>query len=319
MIRRALLPTILATLTVLAPMTAAFAAPPPEPGDDELLEMARAIPGFGGLFYDAGGVRQRVPAGSVGPWPPSRAWGRECGCAAATTSSRGSSPGSGRSARRCSAGPGWSSSTRTRRPTASSWGSPGERIAKPWPPGSPPSGCRARRWSSARPGPSAPSPAPHRRKKKPVPTATLRDGFRPVPAGVQIGGWAPGTLGFNAWLGDTFGFVLNSHCTGARDVVDGTRFYQGDPDDLIATEIADPPTFTTPPCAAGRKCRYSDSAFARYDAPRAGGFRQLARPSLRGELTGSITLNPAGSRFQIAGTAPALVGQVVNKIGRTTG
>ena len=154
-------------------------------------------------------------------------------------------------------------------------------------------------------------------KRKPVITATLRDGFRPVPAGVQIGGGC--TLGFNAWLGDTFGFVLNSHCTGARDVVEGTRFYQGDPDDLIATEIADPPTFTTAPCAAGRKCRYSDSAFARYDVPRAGGFRQLARPSSRGELTGSITLNPAGSRFQIAGTAPALVGQVVNKIGRTTG
>jgi hypothetical protein len=156
-------------------------------------------------------------------------------------------------------------------------------------------------------------------KKRPVPTATLRDGFRPVPGGVQLGGGC--TLGFNAWLGDAFGFVLNSHCTGARDVVDGARYYQGDRDDLIATEIADPPAFTTAPCAAGRKCRYSDSAFARYDgdSTRLGGLGQLARPSARGELEGSLTLKPASSRFNVAGTASPLVGQVVNKIGRTTG
>ena len=53
MIRRALPMMILA----LALPAVALAAQRPVPGsaDDELVQMGRAIPGFGGMFYDAQG------------------------------------------------------------------------------------------------------------------------------------------------------------------------------------------------------------------------------------------------------------------------
>ena len=105
------------------------------------------------------------------------------------------------------------------------------------------------------------------------PMAGLRDKLRPAPGGAQIV-FSPFvcTLGFNAFRGRDFGFVINSHCTNVRGEVDGTRYSQNVPGSGtgIGAEIADPSYSTDPPCPAGKRCRLSDSAFAKYDNPRLG-------------------------------------------------
>jgi len=161
--------------------------------------------------------------------------------------------------------------------------------------------------------------------KKPS-TSTLLSATRPVPGGVQIifldlplAYFC--TAGFNAYLDGAFGFVTNSHCTKDRGTVDGTPYAQGnDPfGATIATEIADPAYFTGDPCPSGYKCRYSDSSFAQYNTSSLGSLGKLAKTSSRGALAGSITLKPPTARFSISGTASALSGQTVNKIGVTSG
>lgn len=165
-------------------------------------------------------------------------------------------------------------------------------------------------------------------KKKPAATLSILDNVRPVPGAVQLSFISLPyiyfcTIGFNAYRGTAFGFVTNSHCTTDRGAVDGTRYSQGDPyGPALATEIADPSYSTSPPCPAGRKCRFSDSAFAQYDgnSTKLGSFKKLSHTSSRGTEEGSLVLSPASSRFTVAGSAaPPLTGQVVNKIGRTTG
>lgn len=158
---------------------------------------------------------------------------------------------------------------------------------------------------------------------------TLLDRIRPVPGGAALSFTDSlvsfgCTIGFNAYLGKAFGFVTNSHCSTDRGVVDGTSYYQGWSlsGGVIGTEIADAPYFTGSPCPAQKQCRYSDSAFAQYtgNSTKLGSFRKLARPSSRGALEGSSTLKPAASRFNVVGVAAApLIGQVVNKIGVTSG
>jgi hypothetical protein len=161
--------------------------------------------------------------------------------------------------------------------------------------------------------------------KKPA-NATVLSAIRPVPGAVQIifinlpyAYFC--TDGFNAVRGGVSGFVTNSHCTINRGTVDGTSYVQGnDPHGApVATEIVDPEYFTGDPCPSGYHCRYSDSSFARYNTSSLSSLGKLAKPSARGSQVGSITLKPAGSRFNVSGTASALQGQVVNKVGVTTG
>jgi len=161
--------------------------------------------------------------------------------------------------------------------------------------------------------------------KKPA-TSSLQSSLRPVPGGVQIIfldlPLAYGcTVGFNAYLDGDFGFVTNSHCTKSRGAVDGTTYAQGnDPfGATIATEIADPAYFTGDPCPSGYQCRFSDSSFAKYNTSSLGSLGKLAKTSSRGALAGSTTLKPATSRFSISAVASVLDGQTVNKIGVTSG
>jgi hypothetical protein len=161
--------------------------------------------------------------------------------------------------------------------------------------------------------------------KKPA-TSTIQSAARPVPGGVQIifldlplAYFC--TVGFNAYLGGDFGFVTNSHCTKTRGAVEGTTYAQGnDPfGATVATEIADPSYFTGDPCPSGYQCRYSDSSFAKYNTSSLGSLGKLAKTASRGLLTGSITLKPTTARFSISAVASALSGQTVNKIGVTSG
>ena len=98
------------------------------------------------------------------------------------------------------------------------------------------------------------------------PVVTLRDKVRPVVAGLQIRfSQYVCSLGFNATLGSTVGYVTASHCSTNQGSVDGTQYYQPlnqVPDEFIGTEVADPAFFRGNGCPRGRKCRYSDSNFS---------------------------------------------------------
>lgn len=159
------------------------------------------------------------------------------------------------------------------------------------------------------------------------PLITLQSKIRPTPGGVQIlFPVAPPlygicTLGFNAYRGKVFGFVINAHCTGTRGEIDGIQYYQSlPPDGIIGTEIVDPVFSTGSPCPVGRKCRFSDTAFAKYSKPQFGSLGRIARPTSGASDFGSLTVNPPAARFTIIGKVGSpLLGSIVHKVGRTTG
>lgn len=155
-----------------------------------------------------------------------------------------------------------------------------------------------------------------------VPLVTLRDKIRPVPGGVQIN--FPGflcTLGVNAYRSGVFGFLTNSHCTSIQGGVESTRYYQPTTSGgAIGTEIADPAYTTGSPCPSGRRCRWSDSSFARYDSASLGEFRKIARPDSRSTTGGSVTISGSFPRLTVIGKVQnPVAGEVLDKVGRTTG
>jgi hypothetical protein len=104
--------------------------------------------------------------------------------------------------------------------------------------------------------------------------------------------------------------------------VQNTVFYQHSnaSGNRIGIETADPGYFTGSPCPAGRRCRYSDSSFARLDSTSTDQFARIARTTSAGSSSGSITVSTTAPRFTIAATANfPNAGQTLNKMGRTTG
>jgi hypothetical protein len=165
----------------------------------------------------------------------------------------------------------------------------------------------------------APKPKP---TAKPGSGVSLQGRVRPLEGGIQIN--FPGflcTLGFSANDGSQRSFITNSHCTTNQGGVDNTPYWQPlqsvDPTQ-IATEVEDP-TYTTtlPGCPAGRVCRRADASRAAYTAaiPASsvafGKIAKTARPS-----KGSLSIS---GQFSITAEGEAVVGQTVNKVGRTSG
>ncbi|MDQ3244031.1 MAG: S1 family peptidase [Gemmatimonadota bacterium] len=159
--------------------------------------------------------------------------------------------------------------------------------------------------------------------------ATLQDRIRPALGGIQIL-WphAPNrfficTLGFNVQIPDEQGsyFVTNAHCSGDQGGVQNTPFYQpltGD-ENLIAREVADPELFSEG-CYPGRRCRFSDAALARYEDGVESRFGAIARTTLRGLTAGSGLIDDRNPYFRIVDRRPfPLLGQTLDKLGRTTG
>jgi len=151
--------------------------------------------------------------------------------------------------------------------------------------------------------------------------ASLRDKIRPTEGGTQIAfsSWLC-TLGFNAVRASDGlqGFVVNSHCTNTQGGVEGTSHYQPTvaSGNLIGTEIADP-AYTAgkcPPDLTGYVCRYSDSAFSQRDSALSADMGLVARPD--SVNTGSLTI---GGTLRILGEGSSVVGEVLGKVGRTTG
>lgn len=152
-----------------------------------------------------------------------------------------------------------------------------------------------------------------------VQVKTLRDQFRPTEGGIQIHfGQYVCTLGFNATevSSGQRSFITNSHCTDRQGGVESTAYYQptSSTSAQIATEVEDPDYFKGGVCPRGKKCRYSDSSRALYDGATSSSLGAVAQTTgaNNGDLTvvGTISLSGKGS---------AGVGEVVNKIGRTTG
>ena len=154
-----------------------------------------------------------------------------------------------------------------------------------------------------------------RPKAKPGSGPSLQGVVRPIVGGVQIN--FPGflcTLGFNV----SGGFVTNSHCTTEQGGTEGTPYWQPTQSaspTQVATEAADPQySGNLQGCPSGRVCRRSDASRASW----AGGFTSFTPGRIARTNRPGRSLTITGS-FRIANEGTAVVGNVVNKVGRTTG
>ncbi len=150
-------------------------------------------------------------------------------------------------------------------------------------------------------------------------TATLRDQVRPIEGGLQIAfSVFLCTLGFNGVRAGVNGFVVNSHCTDVQGQNTGTQHFQPTVanGNLIGQEIADPPwdAMKCPIGLVGHLCRYSDTAYSQRDGTVTADQGFIAKTT--GVNTGSLTIS---GQFRIVSEGPSIVGNVVNKVGRTTG
>lgn len=149
---------------------------------------------------------------------------------------------------------------------------------------------------------------------------SLRDQHRPLVGGLQIS-FTSGrnvflcTLNIVAVRSGVNGFVLNSHCTAKQGGVESTVIYQ----EIVASgkevgvEIADPQYFRGSPCPRGKRCRYSDSAFAQLNTGIGATLGAVAKVTL------NSTAWDGNAAFRIIGEADPMVGVTVGKVGRTTG
>jgi len=150
--------------------------------------------------------------------------------------------------------------------------------------------------------------------------ATLQDFVRPVSAGLQINfDFFVCTLGFNVSAVNgrrAPSFVTNSHCTDVQGGTEDTRYFQPAffvPDAFIGREVDDP-AYDPINCFDGFVCRLSDAARVRYDGGvdfRVGSISRTTGPN-------NFNLDIVDS-WKIVAKRDPIVGQVVNKVGRTTG
>jgi hypothetical protein len=170
--------------------------------------------------------------------------------------------------------------------------------------------------------------------------ATLRDRTRPPYGGLQIQFFPTPvsplvllcTMGFNAIDGVDTSFVTNSHCSNVQGGTTlTTDYYQAtrggavaDPANFIAREAEDPDYTTGGACPLGRRCRTSDASRAKYSAGSPfvlGLIARAAQENTTGTtLADTITVDSAAPSFSItAEQGTSVVGQTLNKTGRTTG
>jgi hypothetical protein len=149
----------------------------------------------------------------------------------------------------------------------------------------------------------------------------LRSRRRPLRGGLQINfGNFLCTLGFIAVRNGVNGYVTNSHCTTTQGGVQNTVEHQPSASgttNRVGIEIADPTYFSGSGCPAGRVCRRSDSSFIQVPHP-SGPAVTTARGTIARPAVNSFTWNGVDI-FNITGEGSALVGQAVTKVGRTTG
>ncbi len=175
-------------------------------------------------------------------------------------------------------------------------------------------------------------------------THTLQDVQSPRRGGHQIVrlinnttgfGIEAATLGFNAIRSSVPGLVTNSHHTQRFWNLDTNGgfppadFYQAAgyfPAEWVGTESVDTQAFPCPPpYPSGHWCRYSDSAFAKYNTGVAwdpGIIGKTTAPTVLSSTTTNLVLTvDHAAKFTVvaAPTQPYLVGLPLQKVGRTTG
>ncbi len=150
-----------------------------------------------------------------------------------------------------------------------------------------------------------------------TPMSSLNDFHRPLVGGLQINlNIGNCTLGFNAVRKGVSGFITNSHCTNTQGGIEGTVYYQPDQSSAanrIGVEAVDPVYFKGGICPPNRRCRYSDTAFAKRDngVSASLGFIAKSDPSPSTGWNGDL--------YRITAKSDAIVGQFVEKVGRTMG
>jgi hypothetical protein len=162
---------------------------------------------------------------------------------------------------------------------------------------------------------------------------SLQEGVRPIPGGFQIAFRSPDprffficTLGFNARLPGRSAefFVTNSHCSDQPGGDQDTRYFQEfpQPEDRIALEFLDP-RFGNPGdlCIyVGFRCRLSDALLARYTSNNLEHFGTIARTTFGGQRIGSLTVNRDNPRWHIVTEFGfPFLGEIAHKVGRSTG
>jgi hypothetical protein len=153
--------------------------------------------------------------------------------------------------------------------------------------------------------------------------ANLRNRRRPLVGGLQIASRRSSTLesictlGFNVVRAGVSGFLTNSHCTRVRGGVESTVFHQPttfSSGNRVGVETVDRKLFTGGACPATRRCRYSDAAFVKRDSGVSANRGRIAAPAAFDTLTWDGT-----STYRLVSEGDPIVGDVVRKVGRTTG
>jgi hypothetical protein len=161
------------------------------------------------------------------------------------------------------------------------------------------------------------------------PYVGLRDSIRPIKGGLQIRNENGAECTMTATIFNRArqkkGLLTSSHCTGSRNAVDGIEFFQPGgalfSGDFVAREVIDPPAFSAG-CPTGRVCRRSDAAFAEFDTSTVGIVGRIALPDTMcsGAVACGPTMAASDAELRISQVAAgAKIGDVLNKIGRTTG
>ena len=185
--------------------------------------------------------------------------------------------------------------------------------------------------------------------------STLQDRIRPVQGGYQINFLnAAGvvgvsllcTLGFNAVselppFTPNRSYVTNSHCTGVsadaalvpmdhyQPLQDSNGDRMVDAENFIGSQVDDPSTTITLDCVsvldepvvrAPGPCRWSDASRGEYADGVPFQLGRIARPAAFDPVQGTLEVDPSRPSFEIIKEQPfAVLGETVNKVGRTTG
>lgn len=155
---------------------------------------------------------------------------------------------------------------------------------------------------------------------------TLSSYLRPVRGGIRVSSTSDPdgcSVGFNAAWGFYRTFMTASHCTSKRGGgKDGTAFYQPTVDASFAidSEIEDPGYFVSGgyyECPWRRKCRWSDAALIGYNSTTGYSLGYIARTT---SSLGSVVIADIDSLLTVIGkTQHPIEGQVLDKIGYSTG
>jgi len=169
---------------------------------------------------------------------------------------------------------------------------------------------------------------------------SLRDKVRPPHGGFQIQFFpTPAsplvlvcTLGFNAVKNGVNSFITNSHCSNVQggttlptDYYQATRGLIASPENYVAFEAEDPDYASGGDCPLLRRCRTADVSRAQYGAGQVFSIGKIARTTLLNSILASddttfFQIDPVNPSYRIvAEQATPIQGQQLNKVGRTTG